>query len=198
MVIVLSDGKISDVGTYDELLTRGGAFSDFLVQFLQEGEETEGVSDEDMQLLGEIVSQVGASTELARQYSRLSANESDSTSDTERRARRRRTSSTRSAAEKSIVQSKVKPEKTPPVAAGAKLTEEESAQVGSAVANAARERERATNVVERTKLFGQPATRFKREANSDKAMVDEFRKLRNCRLQTVTHRYFDSVQEQEK
>nr|XP_037273941.1 multidrug resistance-associated protein 1-like [Rhipicephalus microplus] len=131
MVIVLSDGKISDVGTYDELLTRGGAFSDFLVQFLQEGEETEGVSDEDMQLLGEIVSQVGASTELARQYSRLSANESDSTSDTERRARRRRTSSTRSAAEKSIVQSKVKPEKTPPVAAGAKLTEEESAQVGS-------------------------------------------------------------------
>ncbi|KAL3254641.1 hypothetical protein MRX96_054165 [Rhipicephalus microplus] len=114
MVIVLSDGKISDVGTYDELLTRGGAFSDFLVQFLQEGEETEGVSDEDMQLLGEIVSQVGASTELARQYSRLSANESDSTSDTERRARRRRTSSTRSAAEKSIVQSKVKPEKTPP------------------------------------------------------------------------------------
>ncbi|KAL1477414.1 hypothetical protein MTO96_017487, partial [Rhipicephalus appendiculatus] len=129
MVIVLSDGKISDVGTYDELLTRGGAFSDFLVQFLQEGEETEGVSDEDMQLLGEIVSQVGASTELARQYSRLSANESDSTSDTERRARRRRTSSTRSAAEKSV-QSKGKPEKAP-IAAGAKLTEEESAQVGS-------------------------------------------------------------------
>lgn len=131
MVIVLSDGKISDVGTYDELLTRGGAFSDFLVQFLQEGEETEGVSDEDMQLLSEIVSQVGASSELARQYSRLSANESDSTSDTERRARRRRTS-TRSASEKSV-HSKGKPEKPEkaPLAAGAKLTEEESAQVGS-------------------------------------------------------------------
>lgn len=66
-----------------------------------------------------------------RQYSRLSANESDSTSDTERRARRRRTS-TRSASEKSV-HSKGKPEKPEkaPLAAGAKLTEEESAQVGS-------------------------------------------------------------------
>ncbi|KAH9380804.1 hypothetical protein HPB48_020242 [Haemaphysalis longicornis] len=134
MVIVLGNGKISDVGTYDELVSRGGAFSDFLVQFLQEGEETDGVSDEDMQLLGEIVSQVGATTELARQYSRLSANESDSTSDTERLARRRRTSSTRSAGDKSVA-TKGKPEKAvvakPVMAAGAKLTEDESAQVGS-------------------------------------------------------------------
>ncbi|XP_077529739.1 multidrug resistance-associated protein 1-like [Haemaphysalis longicornis] len=134
MVIVLGNGKISDVGTYEELVSRGGAFSDFLVQFLQEGEETDGVSDEDMQLLGEIVSQVGATTELARQYSRLSANESDSTSDTERLARRRRTSSTRSAGDKSVA-TKGKPEKAvvakPVMAAGAKLTEDESAQVGS-------------------------------------------------------------------
>ncbi|KAK8766469.1 hypothetical protein V5799_006750 [Amblyomma americanum] len=126
-VVVLGDGKISDVGTYDELLTRGGAFSDFLVQFLQEGEEAEGVTEEDMQLLKEIVSQVGASTELARQYSRMSANESAATSHT-----RRRTSSTRSTGEK-FVCIKGKPDRTAKasMAARARLTEAEGAQVGS-------------------------------------------------------------------
>lgn len=131
-VLVLIGGKISDVGTYEELLARGGAFSDFLVQFLREGEETEGVSDEDLQLLGEIVAQAGAPSELLRQYSRLSTNESDScASDSERRARRRRTSSGRSLAERTS-QGKGTAEQVKPFSApGARLTEEESAQVGS-------------------------------------------------------------------
>ena len=46
-IIVLSeDGKVEDQGTYDELLDRGGAFSDFLQNYVM-SEETEADSDED-------------------------------------------------------------------------------------------------------------------------------------------------------
>lgn len=36
-IIVLKDGEITEVGTYKELLEKRGAFSEFLVQHLQEG-----------------------------------------------------------------------------------------------------------------------------------------------------------------
>lgn len=34
-IIVLKDGKISEFGTYKELLEKKGAFAEFLIQYLQ-------------------------------------------------------------------------------------------------------------------------------------------------------------------
>ena len=38
-IIVLNNGEISESGTFKELLKRKGAFADFLLQHLQQGEE---------------------------------------------------------------------------------------------------------------------------------------------------------------
>ena len=43
-IFVLKDGKISEEGNYQELLEAGGAFADFLVQYLTKAED-----DEDLQ-----------------------------------------------------------------------------------------------------------------------------------------------------
>ncbi|KAK8760616.1 hypothetical protein V5799_028117 [Amblyomma americanum] len=131
-VVVLHDGKITDMGTYEELLTRSGAFSDFLEKFLQEDEMIGGVPGEDMQLLGKIASRVGASKELVRPLSRLSGHDGDSASDTERGGRRHHISSKRSTRDGSVTVGgkPVKTMETPPTA-GAKLTGQESSQVGS-------------------------------------------------------------------
>ena len=43
-IYVLKDGKISEEGNYQELLEAGGAFADFLVQYLTKAED-----DEDLQ-----------------------------------------------------------------------------------------------------------------------------------------------------
>ncbi|XP_064490246.1 multidrug resistance-associated protein 1-like [Ornithodoros turicata] len=124
-IVVLKDGRVSDAGTYNELVSRGGAFSEFLVQFLKHVEETqEGASDEDLQLVSEIVAKAGAPPELVKQYSRLSANESDSGSDVERRSKPRTTSGS---AEPSLPPIKEKAA----LATGSKLTEDEVAEVGS-------------------------------------------------------------------
>ena len=41
-IIVLKDGEISEIGSYKELLTRKGTFSEFLLQHLDDaGEEAE-------------------------------------------------------------------------------------------------------------------------------------------------------------
>jgi ATP-binding cassette, subfamily C (CFTR/MRP), member 1 len=42
-IVVLKDGEVSEVGTYNELIAKKGAFADFLLQHLQEkAEEGEG------------------------------------------------------------------------------------------------------------------------------------------------------------
>lgn len=41
LILVLKDGKISESGTYKQLLAQKGAFADFLVQYLQEAGEDE-------------------------------------------------------------------------------------------------------------------------------------------------------------
>ena len=43
-IFVLKDGQISEEGNYQELLEAGGAFADFLVQYLTKAED-----DEDLQ-----------------------------------------------------------------------------------------------------------------------------------------------------
>jgi ATP-binding cassette subfamily C (CFTR/MRP) protein 1 len=42
-IVVLKDGKISEIGTYDELMNNRGAFAEFLIEQLQ-GQESGGSS----------------------------------------------------------------------------------------------------------------------------------------------------------
>lgn len=45
-IVVLKDGKISEQGSYDELVSRNGEFQEFLLQYLNEVDETEeGIQD---------------------------------------------------------------------------------------------------------------------------------------------------------
>lgn len=46
MVVVLKDGEISEVGSYDELVTKGGAFSELVNQFLSSQEEEANKGEE--------------------------------------------------------------------------------------------------------------------------------------------------------
>ena len=39
LIVVMRDGTVSEAGSYDALLDRGGAFSDFIKTYLQETEE---------------------------------------------------------------------------------------------------------------------------------------------------------------
>ena len=44
-IVVLKDGKISEIGTYEQLITSRGAFADFLIEQLQK--EEENINDDD-------------------------------------------------------------------------------------------------------------------------------------------------------
>jgi len=45
-IIVMADGKISEVGTYQELLDRKGAFADFLYSYLETEDAGDDADDE--------------------------------------------------------------------------------------------------------------------------------------------------------
>ena len=40
-IIVLKDGAISEMGTYEELLTRHGAFAEYIQTYLQENDDSD-------------------------------------------------------------------------------------------------------------------------------------------------------------
>ena len=44
-IVVLKDGKISEIGTYEQLISSRGAFADFLIEQLQKEEENTLVQD---------------------------------------------------------------------------------------------------------------------------------------------------------
>ena len=70
-IIVMKDGKISETGTYKELLDQGNEFADFLIQYLQEEEEKhlEGKDLEELQVFkGELENKIGKE-KLKRQIS---------------------------------------------------------------------------------------------------------------------------------
>jgi ABC-type multidrug transport system ATPase subunit len=55
-IVVIKDGKISEVGTYKELLAQKGAFAEVLVQFLSaELEETSDDGLADLELLRSVI-----------------------------------------------------------------------------------------------------------------------------------------------
>ena len=63
-IIVLKDGKVTEQGTYQELLQKKGAFAEFLVEYMTEQEDDLG---EDLkQQLQEVVSDKDLSTALSR------------------------------------------------------------------------------------------------------------------------------------
>ncbi|GFR84872.1 multidrug resistance-associated protein 1 [Elysia marginata] len=79
-IIVLVEGKVSEVGSFKELMTRNGAFADFLRNYLNEElteDRTGALGEADMQSMREdILSQLGSCTgdakELQRQVSKIS------------------------------------------------------------------------------------------------------------------------------
>ncbi|GBM92933.1 Canalicular multispecific organic anion transporter 2 [Araneus ventricosus] len=155
-IIVLQDGRVSEMGSYKELLAKKGAFADFLIQFLQEtaAENAEEIMlPDELNLIQEIAATVGAPPEITRQLSKMSDGGSDSDSVTSKAKRgssvsiaeageglRRRTKSMFDAPEKRSGKLSRQLSKQPgidrrqsskPEAAGVKLTEKESMQVGS-------------------------------------------------------------------
>ncbi|CAG9797144.1 unnamed protein product [Chironomus riparius] len=85
VINVMLNGEITENGTYKELLARKGAFSEFLVQYLQEHQDEED--------LAEIGSQLGDDEELKKIFQRsvstMSMNRGDKSSPTSSLRRRR-------------------------------------------------------------------------------------------------------------
>jgi ATP-binding cassette, subfamily C (CFTR/MRP), member 1 len=51
-IIVLKEGEVSEVGTYQELIAKKGAFAEFLLQHLQEREDdSEGKNNKKISLI---------------------------------------------------------------------------------------------------------------------------------------------------
>ncbi|KAH9380694.1 hypothetical protein HPB48_001532 [Haemaphysalis longicornis] len=140
-VVVLRDGTVSDVGTFQELVSRGGAFSDFLVQFIQESEGEGRVSEEDVKLFSELASRVSSPlSELTSYCSKFSGSDADDGSsgveDGHKKGLRKRTMSKRSSIGGELDScGNIRPMRRhlskAQMASKAKLTEEETAQVGS-------------------------------------------------------------------
>ena len=40
-IVVMKEGKVSEMGTYKQLLAKKGEFADFLIQYIQQKEESE-------------------------------------------------------------------------------------------------------------------------------------------------------------
>lgn len=51
MVYVLKGGRISERGTYRELVGHEGAFADFLIQHLQESANADKIHEEDLSVV---------------------------------------------------------------------------------------------------------------------------------------------------
>ncbi|CAL1291845.1 unnamed protein product [Larinioides sclopetarius] len=154
-IIVLQEGKVSEMGSYKELLAKKGAFADFLIQFLQEAvSDTEEIMlPDELNLIQEIAATVGAPPEITRQLSKISDGGSDSDSAMSKARRgsslsiseageglRRRTKSILDASEKisrrmskdvSKHSGMDRRQSSKHEAAGTKLTEKEAMQVGS-------------------------------------------------------------------
>lgn len=139
-VVVMRDGTVSDCGSFQELLSRGGAFSEFLVQFIQESQETEQpMSEEDVELFTAIASQTSLPTPELVRYRSARSDLSDTDSslpDEQNSVLRRRQSHRRSSGRESsggAGGSSVAQSKQPSVARAskAKLTVEETSEVGS-------------------------------------------------------------------
>ncbi|XP_076389766.1 multidrug-Resistance like Protein 1 isoform X2 [Megachile rotundata] len=88
-IIVLQDGEITEVGTYKQLLEKKGAFSEFLVQHLQEVHADNGSEADLQEIKQQLESTIGSSElhqKLTRAKSRMSESQSESGSIVDRRS----------------------------------------------------------------------------------------------------------------
>ncbi|XP_071043193.1 multidrug resistance-associated protein 1 isoform X2 [Parasteatoda tepidariorum] len=143
-IVVLQNGKVSEIGSYSELLAKKGAFADFLIQYLQENAEeaVEEMPLDELNLMQEIAATIGVPPEVTRQLSKLSdGTDSDTASPAKserspsiigsgdglrKRAKSWKESYHRRASKKSVVE---KPK------TGTRLTEKEGMEVGSVKAS---------------------------------------------------------------
>lgn len=137
-IIVLKDGEITEVGSYKQLLEKRGAFSEFLVQHLQEV-HADGESEADLhEIKQHLESTIGSNElqqKLTRGRSRLSESQSESSSIADRRSlngslkRQYSTSSQQSGTYENS--NNVKETKLLPPKLGEKLIEVEKTETGS-------------------------------------------------------------------
>ncbi|CAD1468702.1 unnamed protein product, partial [Heterotrigona itama] len=137
-IIVLKDGEITEVGSYKQLLEKRGAFSEFLVQHLQEV-HADGESEADLhEIKQHLESTIGSNElqqKLTRGRSRLSESQSESSSIADRRSlngslkRQYSTSSQQSGTYESS--NNMKETKLLPPKLGEKLIEVEKTETGS-------------------------------------------------------------------
>ncbi|KAF3420729.1 LOW QUALITY PROTEIN: hypothetical protein E2986_00606 [Frieseomelitta varia] len=137
-IIVLKDGEITEVGSYKQLLEKRGAFSEFLVQHLQEV-HADGESEADLhEIKQHLESTIGSNElqqKLTRGRSRLSESQSESSSIADRRSlngslkRQYSTSSQQSGIYENS--NKMKETKLLPPKLGEKLIEVEKTETGS-------------------------------------------------------------------
>ncbi|CRL02864.1 CLUMA_CG015851, isoform A [Clunio marinus] len=111
-IFVMSNGEISESGSYKQLMAQKGAFSEFLIQYLQEHN-----NEEDLKEIEDLVDDADLRLMLQRQTSVLSQRDRGSSGSLRRRSSRR-----------SSTQSEVKEMKKPALA---KLIESEDSQTGS-------------------------------------------------------------------
>ncbi|XP_043526933.1 multidrug resistance-associated protein 1 isoform X4 [Frieseomelitta varia] len=140
-IIVLKDGEITEVGSYKQLLEKRGAFSEFLVQHLQEvgNLHADGESEADLhEIKQHLESTIGSNElqqKLTRGRSRLSESQSESSSIADRRSlngslkRQYSTSSQQSGIYENS--NKMKETKLLPPKLGEKLIEVEKTETGS-------------------------------------------------------------------
>ena len=69
-IFVLKDGRISEQGNYHELLSSGGEFADFLVQYLTEETENGSEDEAEVESLKQTLEQVMGKEKLQRQLSK--------------------------------------------------------------------------------------------------------------------------------
>uniref|UniRef100_A0A1B6EGY9 ABC-type glutathione-S-conjugate transporter n=1 Tax=Clastoptera arizonana TaxID=38151 RepID=A0A1B6EGY9_9HEMI len=121
LILVMKDGTVSESGTYKELLAKKGAFSDFLIQHLQEvDEETESELDDLKQQL------IESNTELRKKFERQKSTESGSLRQRSNHSESGSVASLNRRRSSSSSEEKVPIEKKP----GDKLIEAEKAETG--------------------------------------------------------------------
>ena len=123
-IIVIKEGKVSESGTYKELLEKGGSFAEFLIEYMTDSGDGED-EDEKEELKEALSKSMGA--EFQRQIS-LSIE----------KKRKDSTASAESVTEKAVhdanlspIKEKPKSEKPEEVKAGGKLIEKETSETGS-------------------------------------------------------------------
>nr|QST14985.1 ABCC1-1 protein [Diaphanosoma celebensis] len=129
-IIVLKDGEISEMGSYKELLMRKGAFSEFLLQHLEEGSDD---TDDDLADIKQELEKTIGKQEFERQFSRQRSGLSEShshVSEADNRSERRSSRASSTGSMRGSLRKRGSKTIDPPPKAETKLIEAEKAETG--------------------------------------------------------------------